>query len=317
MDMLRNERAPLNAPFRPSPRNELIGLKLRMLSFYSWTLAAVIALGLSPLAMKMALSAGGSSLQVALITALVAASLVCGWMMARNKAQRLPRMRWRQQMALLLVGALSSGLVPLFGILAMTETSASNRALFQSAYPAATALAARFLLGERLGPFSYLLIALVCTGLVLMNVESGPGLSMLDWPFWLPLATLPMIGVADVIAKRNLVDQPPEVVAAGRAVGGVLILTLALPWAFPDLGTTLQAAWHWMLLGGVCMGIFAVALYQVFDRTAASLAASLVALAPVLTLAAEAALLGVSLDAWQWAGFTLVLVALLWLSRRT
>lgn len=64
------------------------------------------------------------------------------------------------------------------------------------------------------------------------------------------------------------------------------------------------------------MGIFAVALYEVFDRTEASLAASLVALAPVGTLAAEAALLGVSLDAWQWTGFALVLVALLWLGWR-
>jgi drug/metabolite transporter (DMT)-like permease len=287
-----------------------------MFSFWSWTLAAVIALAFSPLAKKMALSVGGTPLPVALITTLFAALLVCGWLLVRNTARRLPRMGWRQGLALLVVGALSAGLVPLFGILAMTVTSASNRALFQSAYPAATALAARFLLGERLGPFSYVLIALVCTGLVLMNVEPGPGLSMLNWPFWLLLATLPMIGVADVIAKKSLVDQPPEVVAAGRAVGGVLVLALTLPWAFPGLAATLLAAWHWLLVGGLCMGIFAVALYQVFDRTEASLAASLVALAPVLTLAAEAALLGVALSAWQWAGFTLVLIALLWLGRR-
>src|SRR6056297_769216 len=96
-----------------------ISLKAGMLSFWSWTLAAVLALGFSPLAMKMALSVGGSPLQVALITALSAALLVCGWMLARNKARRLPRMGWRQRLALLLVGALSSGLVPLFGILAM------------------------------------------------------------------------------------------------------------------------------------------------------------------------------------------------------
>jgi probable blue pigment (indigoidine) exporter len=285
-------------------------------SFWSWTLAAVIALAFSPLAMKMALSVGGSALPVALITTLFAAVLVCGWMLVRNKARRLPRMRWRQRWALLLVGALSAGLVPLFGILAMTATSASNRALFQSAYPAATALAARVVLGERLGPFSYALIALVCIGLVLMNVEPAAGLSMLHWPFWLLLATLPLIGLADVIAKKSLIDQPPEVVAAGRAVGGVLLLGLTLPWALPELSATLVTAWPWLLLGGVCMGIFAVALYQVFDRTKASLAASLMALAPVLTLSAEAALLGVSLTAWQWAGFTLVLAALLWLSRQ-
>jgi len=64
------------------------------------------------------------------------------------------------------------------------------------------------------------------------------------------------------------------------------------------------------------MGIFGVALYQVFDRTEASMAASLMALAPALTLAAEAALLGVSLNPWQWTGFALVLTALLWLARR-
>jgi len=287
-----------------------------MLLFWSWTLAAVVALGFSPLAMKMALSAGGSSLQVALVTAVFAALVVCTWMLVRDKARRLPRMRARQRMALLVVGALGSGLVPLFGILAMTETSASNRALFQSAYPAATALAARFLLGERLGTFSYVLIALVCIGLALMNIEPSPGLSLLDWPFWLLLATLPLIGLADVIAKKSLVDQPPEVVAAGRAVGGVLILALALPWALAGLGATLFAAWHWLLLGGLCMGIFAVALYQVLDRTEASLAASLMGLAPLLTLAAEAGLLGISLHSWQWAGFILVLLALLWLSRR-
>jgi drug/metabolite transporter (DMT)-like permease len=287
-----------------------------MMSFWSWTLAAVIALAFSPLAMKMALSVGGSTLPVALITALIAALLVCGWMLVRHKAPRLPRMRWRQRWTLLLVGALSAGLVPLFGIVAMTETSASNRALFQSAYPAATAVAARFMLGERLGLFGYVLIALVCSGLVLMNVEPGPGLSMLDWPFWLLLATLPMIGLADVLAKQNLIDQPPEVVAAGRAVGGVLVLALTLPWALPDVATTWLNAWPWLLLGGSCMGIFAVTLYQVFDRTKASLAASLMALSPVLTLAAESALLGVSLGAWQWAGFTLTLIALLWLSRR-
>jgi len=287
-----------------------------MLSFWNWTLVAVLALGFSPLAMKMALSVGGSSLQVALVTAVVAALVVCAWLLVRDKARRLPRMGARQRMALLLVGALGSGLVPLFGILAMTETSASNRALFQSAYPAATALAARFLLGERLGVFSYVLIALVCIGLALMNIESGSGLSLLGWPFWLLLATLPLIGLADVIAKKSLVDQPPEVVAAGRAVGGVLILALALPWALSGLAATLLAAWHWLLLGGLCMGIFAVALYQVLDRTEASLAASLMGLAPLLTLAAEAGLLGISLHPWQWAGFALVLVALLWLSRR-
>jgi drug/metabolite transporter (DMT)-like permease len=64
------------------------------------------------------------------------------------------------------------------------------------------------------------------------------------------------------------------------------------------------------------MGVFAVALYQVFDRTLATVAASLIALAPVLTLALEASLLQLQLDLLQWAGFALVLAGVVLLSRR-
>jgi drug/metabolite transporter (DMT)-like permease len=197
----------------------------------------------------------------------------------------------------------------------MTATSASNRALFQSAYPAATALAASLLLGERLRPTTYVLIALVCIGLVLVNVESSAGLA-LGWPFWLLLATLPLIGLSDVIAKRSLADVSPEVVAVGRALGGTSILALALPWFLPELAESVARAWPWLLAAGACMGVFAVALYHVFDRTEASIGASLVAMAPLLTLALEAAFLGVTMAALQWMGFALVLVAIVALARR-
>lgn len=130
------------------------------------------------------------------------------------------------------------------------------------------------------------------------------------------LSTLPMIGLADGIAKRALHDQQPEVVAAGRAVGGVLILVLALPWIVRDAGGALAQTWPWLLLSGLCMAAFTVALYQVFNRTFATVAASLIALAPLLTLMGEIALLGLSLVWLQWIGFALVLLAVIGLSRR-
>jgi drug/metabolite transporter (DMT)-like permease len=276
---------------------------------------AIAALALAPLAQKMALNAGAAIVPVAFASASLAALVAGGWLLLRGRAAALVRMNRRQRLAVLMVGALGSGLVPLMGILAMTVTTASNRALFQSAYPAATALAASVLLGERLRWLTYLLIVLVCAGLVLVNLESNSRLS-LGWSFWLLLATLPLIGLSDVIAKRSLTDQPPEVVAVGRALGGTLVLAAVLPWFFGELPASVAAAWPWLLAAGACMGVFAVALYQVFDRTEASIAASLVALAPLLTLAVEATVLGVRLTPWQWVGFALVLGAVVALARR-
>jgi drug/metabolite transporter (DMT)-like permease len=283
---------------------------------WAWLLVAVLALATAPLAHKMALGAGASALLVASSSALITAAAVVGWLVARGRIGQLRSMRVGQALWLLLIGVLGSGLVSLFGILAMTETSASNRALFQSAYPAATALAARMLLGERLNARVYTWIGLVCIGLLLVNLERNGGLSLTGWPFWLLLSTLPMIGLADVIAKRSLDDQQPEVVAAGRAVGGALILVVALPWIVADAGDALARVWHWLLLSGLCMAAFTVALYQVFNRTFATVAAGLIALAPLLTLVGEIALVGLSLQPVQWIGFALVLLAVIGLSRR-
>jgi drug/metabolite transporter (DMT)-like permease len=204
------------------------GGKLRLAA---WLAAAVLALGTAPLAKKMALVDGGDSLLVALATALVAGLVVFAWLAFVGQLTRLGALSPRDWRSVLMVGALGSGLVPLFGILAMTETSASNRALFQSAYPVATAIAARLLLSERLDGLAYAWILVVCLGLLLMNLDPGNGLSLISWPFWLLLATLPLIGLADVIAKKSLAQLTPELIALGRALGGLLILLALLPWA--------------------------------------------------------------------------------------
>jgi len=282
----------------------------------AWLVAAVLAMGVVPLAKKMALVDGGSSLLIAFSTSVVAGVVILAWLLARSQLGKLQALSLRDWRSVLTVGALSSGLVPLFGILAMTATSASNRALFQSAYPVATAIAARLLLNERLDALTYLWVGVVCLGLLMMNLDPGSGPNFLSWPFWLLLGTLPLIGLADVTAKRALGSLTPEVIAFGRAIGGLLILMLPLPWFASNVSDTEPTTWLWILLAGVCMGVFAVALYQIFDRTLATLAASLIALAPLLTLGLELILLGLQLGLVQWTGFALVLVAVVLLARR-
>jgi len=312
---LRRHRARLRRANFRAFFNKAAFLKPRTSFIVAWTALAVGALGLAPLAKKMALDAGAATWPVAFMTAVVSALLVLAWLAVKGRFSSLGAMTHRQRLAVLAVGALGSGLVPLLGIYAMTVTTASNRALFQSAYPAATALAAALLLGERLRALSYVLIGLVCIGLAMVNLEANGNLR-LGWPFWMLLGTLPLIGLSDVIAKRSLDDQPPEIVAVGRALGGALILAVCLPWFGAGLVEGLAVSWSWMLLAGACMAAFAVGLYKVFDLTEASIAASLVAMAPLLTLLLEALALGVSMSAVQVAGFALVLGAVIALARR-
>ncbi|MGY6630998.1 MAG: EamA family transporter [Wenzhouxiangella sp.] len=290
----------------------------RPIALWGWLAIAVASLGAAPLVKKLALEAGAGASTVALSTAILAAGVVFGALLLRGQGAQLVRLSRGEWLAILLVGAMGSGLVPLFGILALTETTASNRALFQSAYPVATALAARWLLAERLSPIAYGWIVLVCTGLVLMNLDPGQGngISLTGWPFWLLLATLPLIGLSDVIAKRSLRQATPEVVAAGRTLGGLLILLVLLPRVLPGLFDLSSMALLWMLLSGLSMGLFAIALYQVFQRAFAAIAASLIALAPLLTLLAETVFLGLRLEALQWLGFAMVLLAVVGLARR-
>nr|WP_136250306.1 DMT family transporter [Ningiella ruwaisensis] len=295
-------------------------MSARLVTLIFWLLAAVLALGITPLAKKMALDEGDAALSIALLiafsTTLISGVLVFIWLTAKKQLVDLKRLSKKDWRAVLVVGALGSGLVPLLGIIAMIEASASNRALFQSAYPVATAIAARLILHERLNVLSYLWIGLIFIGLLLVNVQPDAGLASLNWTFWPLLATLPLIGISDVIAKKALSDLQPEIIAFGRALGGVLVLFLLVPWMFTSIATTEWQTWLWVLVAGACMGVFAVALYQVFDRTLATVAASLIALAPLLTLVLEVSLLSLELDLLQWSGFVLVLISVLLLLRK-
>ncbi len=282
----------------------------------AWVALAVGGLGLAPLAQKAALESSAAPLPLAASAATVAAVLVLLWRGFRGGLRGLGRLTRRQHAALWSVGALGSALVPLLAVLAMIETSASTRAVFQSAYPAATAVATRFLLGERLSRAGYAWIVAICAGLLAVNVDPGSLKFQLGTPFWLLLATLPAIGLADVIAKRSLHDLSPDTVAVGRAVGGaVLLLSIALPVLDAAAWRSLIPTFPWVVLAGVCMGLFAIGLYHVFDRTAAAIGASLIALAPLVTVFAELFVLDAVPAPAQWLGFGLVMGAVIGLIR--
>lgn len=288
----------------PPPAGWRLGLNLAL---------AVAGLGLAPLAKKTALSAGAAPLPLALSVTAVAALLGMIYLALRGDRPRaaLDGATWRR---LALVGAMGSGAVVLLSVLAMTQTTATNRSLFQAMYPVATALCARWLLGEKLSRRAYGIIAVMCVGLFLMN--TGDRGLRLGTPFLLLAATLPLIGLADVLAKRSLGATPPRLVASARLLFGALVLLAVLPWTDAAAWRSLPAQAGWVLLAGALMAGGVLFLYRAMDRAKASLVAAFVALAPVLTALAERLLLDARFSAMQLTGLALVCGGAVALARR-
>lgn len=299
---------------RSSSRNRAIKITNKRRLLPSIALAAA-GLGLAPLAKKAALTAGSDAFALAIATAATAATIAVIVMLARSGPQMLsghPPKTWKH---VFLVGAMGSGAVVLLAVLAMTETTATNRSLFQSMYPVATALAARLLLGERLDGIAYLLIAVMSGGLFMMN--TGPSGLVIGRAFWLLAATLPLIGLADVYAKRTLARADPGFVVTGRFVFGVAVLLPFLPATGTDDWSMIASLWPWVLAAGSATAAGVLGLYRAMDTSGASLAAAFVALAPALTAAAEWLLLGTGFSTLQLAGLAVVVLGAAVLAYRT
>jgi O-acetylserine/cysteine efflux transporter len=215
-------------------------------------------------------------------------------------------------MPLLIIGIVATGLVTLLAAIALSSTTATNRSLFLSAYPAATLLFAHLILGERLRPQQYVAIALLLVGLVVMN-DSSAGLKFTQG-FWLLLVTLPLIGLTDVYSKRLVSDIRPLVLATGRNLYGTLFIAVVA--LFVELGDQLSVGQAVALLvAGGCQGIAVWTLFRAFERSKASLVSSLVAASPFVTLSLEVTFLELRLTPVQWLGMFIVIASAIWLAQ--
>jgi len=250
------------------------------LRFLAVMAGAIVCLGLVPVFEKLAVDSGAGlfTLVVAINVVTVLCLVAPAW---RERPSRLTR-EWR---SLLMIGAVASGIVVLLNLWALETTSASHRSVFQAMYPAATALFAFWLLGERLPRRGYVVIAVMTAGIIIM---SGQGMC---WQFvfgdLLLMLTLPMMGLCDAWAKRSLASLSAEWVAFGRFLFGTITLLLLClvsgnPPRWPHAG-----AWLWILLSGLSIGLGIILLYRGMALKGAALAAALIGLSPVITLLLE------------------------------
>ena len=273
----------------------------------------VAAFGLMPFCKKAAIEAGSTPGEVAIVTLVVAACVSLLILMRQRPSSLGQLVRGRHVVPLMLIGVLAGGMVTLLVSYALTITTATNRSLFQAAYPAATLLFAYAMLRERLSPPQYLGIAAIMFGLLLMN-GLGEGVNF-GLGFGLLALTMPLIGFSDVYGKRLTDDIPPVLVASGRNFYGALFVLLLAPWLW-TVGMPGLTGLIWLVAAGAAQAIGVWTFYRALDTGQVSLVASLTATAPLVTVLAEVGVLGLELGKWQWAGVLVVVLAAFELGRR-
>lgn len=274
---------------------------------------AVAAFGTMPFFKKVAIESGVSGLMVAQVSAAVAAVTAIGLrgMVDHGSLAQLTRPRNIADLAL--VGVLTAGIVVLLNALALEDTTATNRSLFQSLYPFATAVFAWGMLGERLRPVHYALMAAAMLGLFLMN--RGSEGFQLGIGFWLLAATLPLIGFSDAYAKGRMKNLGPSSLTAGRFLFGGLFILTTLPLSIDQDWSRLATTWPWLVIAGVASVAGVIGLYRAMQTNSATLAAMFASLSPLVTAALEWSILDTRFLPWQWAGMGLVIVAAVLLAR--
>lgn len=267
-------------------------------------LGAAFCLGLVPLFEKQAVDTG-----TGLMSLVIAINLITVICLGVPAWKQRPRRLFQDWPSMLLIGALASGIVVLLNLWALETTTATHRSVFQAMYPAATALFAFFLLGEKLPVKAYGLIIFMSVGIIVMSAR-GMRLELAFGDLLLML-TLPMMGLCDAWAKRSLVGLQAEWIAFSRFAYGSLTLLAILPVAIVLDDATLTwpslDAWTWILLSGTSIGLGIILLYRGMALKGASLSAALVGLAPVITLVLEWSFLQGRFTPLELAGMVLVI----------
>jgi drug/metabolite transporter (DMT)-like permease len=170
------------------------------------------------------------------------------------------------------------------------------------------------LLRERITAVGYLAAATIVTGWVVMTsrgLSTPPNLGD-----WILLGAVPLVGFTDAYSKKVLRDVPPVTVGLGRYLFGTAFLAVLL--AAVELGSlaTLVSVWALLLAAGLFSALAMAFFYWSIKRLGPSLAAGLLAAAPVVTVGLEWWWLGTPFAWAQLLGVGLVIVGVAVLARQ-
>lgn len=205
---------------------------------------------------------------------------------------------------LAIIGVLASGFLVLLMIIALSYTTATNRGIIQGMYTASTALFAYFMLHERLPRLFYPILGMMVVGLVLLT--SNGFLELPNTGDWILIVTIPAVGFLNVFAKKTLDKIHSLTVAFGRYLFGALFLLLVMPFFGIQNIDTLGNGVLWVVLSGLLSATRAIVFYKGIQIVGATLAATSLTLAPVVTAVSAYFILGETLSLLQLLGLVLV-----------
>jgi drug/metabolite transporter (DMT)-like permease len=220
------------------------------------------------------------------------------------------------------LGILNPGIAYGLSLLGLVTITASLSVLLWILEPLLILALAAWFLGERVTPPFVVLSLVAIGGLVLVIYEPAVATSQLVGVA-LTVAGVACCAVYTVVTRRYMPEarETSQVVVAQQAhglafvlvmvvmvaaFGGTLVpagITPAGPAAAVVSGTLYYAGAYWFYLGAL-------------RRVPASLAAASYYLIPIVGVAASAVFLGERLDARQWIGVVIVLVAVVGAARR-
>jgi drug/metabolite transporter (DMT)-like permease len=246
---------------------------------------AVVSLGTVHFVEKLAIEAGAPPAPFALGQTMVACLVLWPVWLWKRRRDGLTFLRSGRLGSLALIGAVASGVVVVLGIVALAYTSATHKGVVQAAYPVGTMFFAWVLLRDRITLAGYVAAGVIVLGLVLMTSRGLSGAPNIG--DWMLVATVPLMGFTDAYAKKVLKDVPPVTVGLGRYLFGTVFLAVLL--SVLDLGplSALAAFWPMVLAAGVLVALSMGFFYWSMKRMGPSLAAGLLAAAPVVTAGLE------------------------------
>lgn len=240
------------------------------------------------------------------IAGMVAGGVLATFAVARRESLAVPAQgRLRLVRAALLNVSAWMGLTTL----SLTWLPAGEAAILAYTMPMWTALFARPILGERLGPARVMALAAGLCGVAILVGANGLSLSAAEFPgVGIALSAAVLFGLGTVLSKREPIAMPGLALTAWQV--GIGCLPLLLASIFLERADLLRMSWFgWIALlytATMSMGVCYVTWFAALRRLKAGTAALGTLLTPIIGVVSSSLTIGEPLRSPQVASLALI-----------
>lgn len=205
------------------------------------------------------------------------------------------------------IGVLASGLFILLRILGLKESTGTFAGLSQGMTTSLTALLAWIFLKEKLSKAAWGWFALIVISMYFVSIGKIALIEIKQGDKFILSGTI-FLAAANIFSKKAVQIMDPVLVSLGRFFFGFIFL-LAVSFLFIGSGGIFQTFNKWEVLSGLILSINVITFNIAIKKIGITLAASLLMMAPVLTMVLEYFLLGYQFTVVQVVAAFVVIVS--------